>query len=51
MEKVRRKETVSVQGSLKSKVPRNEQADALKPPFLNFALRGTAWRYRKPKVN
>jgi hypothetical protein len=51
MDKVQRKETVSVHRSLKSKIRRNEQVDALKPPFLNFALRGIAGRYRKPKVN
>jgi hypothetical protein len=51
MDKVKRKENVSVHNPLKSKIPRNEQVDALKQPFLNFALRGTAGRYRKPKVN
>jgi hypothetical protein len=51
MVKVQRKGTVSVHNSPKSKISRNEQVDALKPPFLNFALRGIAGKNRKPKVN
>jgi len=42
--KKKKKGTVFVHNPLTSKIPRNEQVDALKPPFLNFVLRGIAGR-------